>query len=112
MKSSDKLLKHKTEYELHGRLDNISKSLKSLRNEINDLRNIHDEFKNNTNNNFFILNKQIKELYSFTHKLEMIYNNGLIGRAPVSELILDNNEDIKFDNKLYESSARDLFPLK
>ena len=70
MLSSDKLIRQKQDREQSSRIDELSKSVQILRRDINEIKSAIRQQNQDTT-------KQLRELYSFTKKLESAYLNGL-----------------------------------
>mgnify|MGYP001211353741 CR=1 FL=1 len=104
MLSSERLSLQKSQSEVSGRFDDLKKSVETIKDEIKFLKkevtNISNNFKELKESN----DKTFSEIYSFLHKLERVYYNGLIGEIP-----FDENSESNNDVKIVRDVRRDIF---
>lgn len=92
MQSSEKLQRVKSQGEVNGRIEDLIKIIKNLKDEIRKIQEAFD-----TQNR--ITQKRFRELYSYSRKLEQIYYNGLSNMDNAINLnSLNNNDLTEFDN--------------
>tara|TARA_B100000085_G_C18425013_1_gene464346 strand:- start:463 stop:765 length:303 start_codon:yes stop_codon:yes gene_type:complete len=100
MQSSELVNRIKNKNDISTRLDDITKTLKSIKKEQEQIKNNMRKFSEKTS-------KQIKELYSLYQKIDSAYCSGLCSQNIIEEH--DESEQFVYPTSI---GPNDIFPMK